>query len=98
MSNLIFCGYKAVVKVYQYQDGSPAIQLFTEDGSPLATATICLVDYGLTPPPGHCYIKNYAENHGILDALLKAFVLEDTGKTVEFGPFDTVAHLVKLIH
>ncbi len=49
MSNLIFCGYKAVVEIRQYQDGSPAIQLFTQDGSPLATATICLVEYNLTP-------------------------------------------------
>ena len=31
-------------------DNSTAIQAYTDDGEPYATCTVCLAEYGMTPP------------------------------------------------
>lgn len=43
--------------------------------------------YGYIPPEGYAYIKNYAENEGILEALIEAGALELTGEVVPVGPY-----------
>ena len=41
-------------------DNSTAIQAYTNDGEPWATCTVCLVDYGMTPPDeNHIFIPKY---------------------------------------
>lgn len=57
-------------------DGSLAILLTALDGEPLAKATVCLVDYGYTPPPNCIAVKNYSENEGMLASLLAAGMIE----------------------
>lgn len=66
-----------------------------EDGGPVATATVCLAAYGLTPPDDHCYIKDYSENAGPLDALVDAGIVEFTGTTVPVGY--ARAHLCRVL-
>ena len=85
------------VKLERYPaDNSIAIRLIDEnDSSPIAIATVCLIQHGLTPPEGHCYIKNYSENKGILDALTEAGVVEPTGETVSFGYVE--AHVCRVL-
>ncbi len=71
-----FLGYDAQVRKQQYPaDGSIALQLWCQNG-PLAKATVNLSHFGLTPPEGCAYIKNYAENEGILQSLVKGKVVE----------------------
>ena len=53
-----------------YGDRSMAILLHAIDGEPLATATVCIADYGFTPPEGHVVVKDYSENEGMLACLI----------------------------
>lgn len=54
----------------QYADGSTAWQIISsDDHSPMATATVCLSAYGLTPKHGHVFIKSYSENEGMYEGL-----------------------------
>lgn len=58
-------------------DDSLAITLDTAEDGPLATATVCLAGYGIEPPrEGHAYIKDYAENTGMSNALIAAGLIE----------------------
>jgi hypothetical protein len=85
-----------VVKALYAADHSIRLDLRSiDDGGPVATATVCLVDFGLTPPAAHCYIKNYSENAGILAALIDAGVIEYTGTTVPIG--HAQAHLCRVL-
>lgn len=65
-----------------YFDGSPAMRLFTDEG-PLADATVW-VDRPL-PESADVWIKNYAENTGIAEALQDAGVIELVGDPVGIG-------------
>lgn len=92
-----FQGYRGTVRRLSYKDGSIALQLYTFDGEPLATATVCLSEYGCIPPEGHAYIKNYAENEGILEALIEAGAIELTGEILLVGPYGCQVHLVRVV-
>ena len=67
-----FKKWDCVISVGKYENGNTAIQLF--DGEPIAIATVNL---GEKLPKDLAYIKDYSENQGMLDALLKAGVVED---------------------
>jgi hypothetical protein len=73
---------RLVRDTYKANDGV-ALLLVCEDGSPMATATVCLPEYQLEV--GEIVIKDYGENAGMLDALVKAGVVSDTGRTVQTG-------------
>lgn len=60
-----------------------SLQLMCEDGSLMAVATICLS--GVTLEEGEVIVKDYSENSGMLDALVKAGVVVDTGRRVASG-------------
>lgn len=63
----------------EYEDGSPAIQLFT-NGEPLATATVCLAGYRIQPPEGdRVYLKDWSENAGLPAALMGLGLVEFYG-------------------
>jgi hypothetical protein len=63
----------------KYEDGTTALMLYTADGEPHGRATICLEGHPvldvLKPKldlrPDDIVIKNYAENTGIYEWLLK---------------------------
>jgi hypothetical protein len=82
-----------IVNVGQYGNGSLALTFTGEDGEPLSTLSINLEAYGLVPPEGHIFVKNYAESEGLAAGLEAAGIAEPRG-TVTFGPYDTTATLM----
>lgn len=62
-----FRDWECEVSVESYADnGNTALQLYTEEDGPIATAT---VNIGVKLPKDLAYIKDYSENEGMLDAL-----------------------------
>jgi hypothetical protein len=58
-----------------YPNGRPALGLIDpEDGEPYFTVTVNLPDQEI--PEGHVFVKAWSENEGLLQALIKAGVLE----------------------
>lgn len=67
-----------------YRDGTPAIQIFCEDGEPFATLTVS-VDHRLLLKPGQFIVKTWSENEPIAKALLAAGAFKDTGERIPTG-------------
>lgn len=71
----------------KYMNGATAINLVClggeDDGEPYATATINIPRVKLEKD--ELIVKNYSENEGILDALVEANIVEDTGGKVNVG-------------
>lgn len=66
---------RLVLTRYTY-GGFPCLELIdVEDGSPVATATVNLIDYQIAPPPNHCYIKDYSENQGMINLIYMAVLM-----------------------
>lgn len=79
----LFNGKLKVVKK-QYGNGRLALTLEDpEDGSPWFTATVNLPEEAM--PIDHAFMKGYSENEGLPEALVKAGVVELTGKKVKTG-------------
>lgn len=76
---------EADIFVTAYQtDSSPAIIINDTDfGEPLYTATSWIGHGGIKSAPRCAFIKDYAENRGILVELIKHGLLEPTGKVVK---------------
>lgn len=69
-----------------YTDGSLALRFTSlENGYPLATATVCLVDYNVAPAPGNIFIKDYSENEGMYECLKATGVVGEAIRQVGFG-------------
>jgi hypothetical protein len=67
-----------------YSNGRTALQLVeSETGEPIATATVNIPEISLEP--NEIIIKDYSENEGIFEALVKAGIVISTGKMVENG-------------
>lgn len=81
----------------QYEDGSLALQIEYEyDGYPeVETLSVNLSHYGMTPPEGHIWVKDYSEAEGLPDALVKAGVATEV-RAEKIGPFDVRVVLMKL--
>lgn len=74
----------------KYFNGRTAISLVSSidgddvcKGEPIATATVNIPDVALSPD--EVIIKNYSENEGVLDVLLKAGIVELSGRTIKSG-------------
>ena len=79
-----FIGFDCVVEKGEYQNGRPALQLIdANDGAPVATATVNMP--GVDLEENHVFIKDYSENEGMLDALVHARIVEDTGIRMPSG-------------
>jgi len=78
-----FLGELCSVVFERHSDGSTCIQLFCEDGEPMCRATVFVG--GFPQSPGYVLVKNWSENAGILDVLVKAGIVEDTGMSVPTG-------------
>ena len=82
--NYKFRDTDVVVKIGTYQNGNPALSLIDcEDGIPYATCTINLPDLKLEQD--EVIVKDYSENEGMLDFLIKNNIVSFTGKTVAHG-------------
>lgn len=87
MTTVRFKNWACRVQEGRYGNGRTALQLVdAEDGAPVATATVNLVDQPLAE--GEVFVKDYAENAGMLDALTKAGIVEPTGERVRSGFVD----------
>lgn len=77
-------GWNCDVLMSEYMDnGAPALVLQdADDFEPVATATVNICK---TPPEGHVFIKDYAENQGLLKALVDGGIVKDTGQRVQQG-------------
>lgn len=80
------------VSLLKYRNGHPAIKI-NQGFHPIMTASVCLIDTPL--PEGHIFIKNWAENEGILEELIRLKIIKDTGKTSPCGFVE--ANLCKLL-
>jgi hypothetical protein len=61
-----------------YMDGSPALLVDNH------VVSINLSQYGLVPPAGHVFVKDYSEHEGLADALVDAGLVEKVNE-VSFG-------------
>lgn len=87
-------GYSCIPMFRRYADNNRiAIVLRTPEGEPVATATVNQPAVNLESD--QVLIKDDAENQGILAALVKAGIVEDTGESVPVG--HTEARLCRLL-
>jgi hypothetical protein len=77
-----YCNEVINLRFGHYQNGSVAIQGDSLDGQPLFVATVALDE---KPPENHIFLKGWSENKGIPEALVKAGIVELTGRTVPTG-------------
>ncbi len=72
------------VRQATYSNGRTALLLEdAKTGESVAVATVNLPHENLEP--GQVFIKDYSENHGMLEALEKAGIVKATGETVHSG-------------
>ena len=79
-----------------YAHGGLAVHLMDEsDGEPYATVSIYV--RGVCLGEDQFVFKTYSENEGLLESMLKAGVVEETGVSVElsFGDPQPICRLVK---
>jgi hypothetical protein len=88
---------KAVIKKGRYHDGSVALRVFDEFGEPLCTATVCMSDYDEKPRAGHVFIREHAENEGVLAALQSAGIVGPSLRTLDAAMVDDYAHECALL-
>lgn len=78
-----FKQWNCVVIKSKYMDNDRIALVLKEEetGEPVATASVNVVDYYFKQQDGEnqTFIKNYSENEGILEALIEAGIVEDTG-------------------
>ena len=69
-----FRGEDCHVRLGHYSNGRLAITLITEEGEPMAVATVNLPDEDIMDD-GHVFIKDWSENEGMFDALIRSGVI-----------------------
>lgn len=82
MTRVRFRDFDCMVQKRYYSNGRVALTLVDEEG-PVATATVNLPAVKLGP--NQVAIKSYAENEGLLEALVAAGVVKPTGDKVRSG-------------
>lgn len=76
--------WDVVLKKDTYIDGSTCLSLVdAHDCSPIARCTAALQNE--VPPDGHVFIKDWSENEGMLEFLVKNGVVEDTTDRIPTG-------------
>lgn len=74
----------ALLSLGEYENGATALSLFDPvDGEPLAVATVNLPHE--VPAPGNVFIKNYSENEGMVDTLVRAGVIGSPIRFLDAG-------------
>jgi len=80
MNKVEFLGYNCSLQLAQYPSGDKAIQLIS-NGEPIARATVYVE--GVQLGDDEACIKDYSENEGMLDALLKAGIAVNVTRMVQ---------------
>lgn len=79
-----FKQWNCILKWGEYGNGRAALQLMDADvGDLVMTATVNLPEEDLED--NEVFIKDYSENDGILEVLVNAGIIEDTGRRVQTG-------------
>ena len=86
MKKLRFKNDIVYAKLEKYRDGSPAITMYTDDGEPYMVATTYLP--GVQLKDDEIAIKDWSENRGILDVLIKAGVVSKPIRVEKSGFVD----------
>jgi len=82
--NVSFLGYTGKIVWDQYErSGQTALRLVDEDGCPIATATCSLEDAELEW--GEVIIKDWSENRGMAEALVKTGVVLRSHRQIPTG-------------
>lgn len=90
-----FKGYTGYIVAGRYPNGSTAWQFVDEDGSPLTKVTLAA---DIKPKPGYIFVKDYAENAGVMAALVAQGFVKDTGQTFPVGHAEAkIARVLKEI-
>lgn len=66
-----------------YQDGTPAIDILTEDGEPYVRLTVCVP--GTKLAPNEFLVKDWSENLPTFNRLQALGLIKPTGRTVPTG-------------
>ena len=82
-------GAAGIASFTEYAYGGTAITVASEDGEPLYRATVFMDGHVL--PPDEVWIKDWSENEGVADALVKAGIVTLTGRTLQAG-YATALH------
>jgi Rieske Fe-S protein len=95
MKTIKFKDYDCYLVQQKYRNsGRVALQLIDSyDGSPVAMATVNI--HYIELAPGEVIVKDWSENEGMLEALVNAGIVEDTGRVVRTGFVD--ANICKLL-
>ena len=84
-----FKQYSCIAKLGMYGNKRLAIQLIDKhNGEPIATASVNLVHEEVVPE-NSMFIKDYSENEGMVDALLRANIIEEKALFYSFSGFVT---------
>ena len=78
-----FKGNKLYLTEGKYYNGRTAWILVDSNGDRYAVATVNISEADV--PEGHVLIKNWSENEGMLEALVDAGIVKDTGSTISSG-------------
>lgn len=79
-----FKQWECYISIDHYFTGNEAIQLYdVESGEPVLTASVNIPDHRLAA--GTIAIKNYSENEGIFDILVKAKIVSEPLYYVKSG-------------
>ena len=82
--NVKFKVWDTIVRREEYANGRTALVLVDAlDGSPIATASVNLPDVELAED--EVCIKDYSENEGMLDALVREGIVSETVRHVPSG-------------
>ena len=84
MKTVKFMQWECKVVKHHYVNNRVALELIdANDGEPVAMASINIPEIALASD--EIIIKDYSENEGMLDCLLKAGVVELSGRYVQHG-------------
>lgn len=78
-----------------YLSEQNALMLLDKEGD-RARLSVNLEAYGLTPEPGHVFIKDWSEGEGVAESLSESGLVQLTKKYV-VGPFATIAYEARVI-
>lgn len=83
MKTVNFLGTECTIAKEEYVNGGIALQLVTSDGEEFTDATIYLRDVKLSE--NEVIIKSYSENEGLLEILVAAGIVKETGRVAHSG-------------
>ena len=77
-----YCNEEVELEFGRYGNDSIAIQGFSLGGVPIFVATVALDE---KPKDGCVFLKGWSENEGVPSALVKAGIVELTGRKIKTG-------------